>query len=1070
MPLNKAALRVQFQGGLDLRSDEKTVAFTQLLDLRNAVFGKQTTLQKRNGSAALSQVIQGGAGLYSGAVGMAQRDNEILLFNGARAYSYRPSSGEWADTGEVTATTCTTRPIARSGTQQSQPDVAERHGIRVVAWEDSSGGVRCSVLEADTGRQLQSQTILDASTSAVSPRCLAVGEVLHVLWTRPDLGQINLAVINPNTPYAAPTTLILTTDLSLTAPFYDAEPCAIDPTRPAILAWALAGGGFRVGYLTPAGVFGSPLTSLPSVATFADTLTGPIAVTRTFDFGFDLVGLAWIAAPALIQGRVLVGTDLSVSQSHASIATTGTYTKISAAWLRSASTGVAPDLCWIAEITAARTDLCAVESGTISVSTTTALPSTVLRGHCLVSRAWHDGGDGSITGLSGAGSAYALVAHGARFFPYLAAIRISGAASIAAPGTIVAGRYLPGEATGQLMRTAGAGVQAWTQHLPSVTQEGLTGTDIYNRTHAVIAPYRIQLDSENGDQFSEQGLKLIAMDMNPVYATAQLGRGLYLASACPQHYDGSTWHEADFHAAPDIGYDAAGAPVALSTLFTLVGGGSIPNGTYEYAFWYEAVDAQGELHRGAVSSKILVTMSGGPRSFSITVPTCRLTKFASARICVARTAQGATGTDSSIPLFRVTSNDVTVTTGSNRYVLNDPTVDSVTFVDGLDDATLGTREPLYTNGGVLSNDPAPWAGGVIATGKGRLFWTDPTDPNMLRHSQQIADDTAIEAPVGLSAKCDPFGGDITAIAVMDDAVYLAKETAWYVLGGPGPLADPSVSPDSNNFTAPELVTSDVGCTSPQSIGQTPLGITFATSKGIKLLARGRTIVDIGKPVEPLKTQHYTRATLLPDRQAIIYLTDSADGSSLYWDYQRDQWSKFENHLGLDAAVVDGVYHYLRTDGRVFAETPGVFQDDGAHIRIRIETAHLHLAAQLQGWQKILYAFFLGNYISRHQLQIRWRLNYDAGYSEPMLLDVNSNFNPALYGVGIYGSGAYDGSGGDTTRYQRSIHINRRCQSISFLIEDVEDATDFGASFELTELLLIGGGLGSAFPLGAGRSQ
>jgi len=1088
MSLNKAALRVQFQGGLDLRSDEKTVAFTQLLDLRNAVFGKQTTLQKRNGHAALSQAIQGGAGLYSGAVGLAQRDSEILLFNASHAYSYRPSSGEWADTGEVIATTCTTRPIARSGTQQSQPDVAERHGIRIVAWEDSRGGIRCSVLETDTGHVLQSQVAIDASSNAISPRCVAVGEVLQIIWLRPDLGQINIAVINPNAPYVAPATSVLTSDLATAAPWFDAESAPAAPSgsfdaRPAVMVWAQAGGGFRVAYLVASGSFGSPATSLPSVVTFSDSITGPLAIS--YSASDASVAVAWIGdatGTSVVRVRILAASTLAVSATvdpagAAPPASGLLFRKVTLAFGAVGASGKT-ELWWAAELSGARTDLCRVEWGGVDIVTGAITVQSEVRGHCLASRAWHAGGDPSLGVSAQGGHAYVAITHAARFFPYVAAVRISSnttigvplAAPVNAAAAVIAARLLPGESSGQLMRPVGAGVFAWTQHLPSAMNVDLAEDELFSTERAVPLPYRIQLDSENGDQFSEQGIKFASISFDAGYASAQLGRGLYLSSACPQHYDGEAWHESDFHAAPDIGYDAAGVPVALSTLFTPTAGGNIANGSYEYAFWYESTDAQGELHRGAVSDKVLVTMTGGPRSFSITVPTCRLTKFANSRVCVARSAQGATGTDSTIELFRVTSNDVTVLAGSNRYLFNDPTADSVTFVDGLDDATLETREPLYTNGGILSNDPAPWAGGIIATGKGRLFWSDPTDPNVFRYSQQIADDTGIEAPVGLSAKCDPFGGDITAIAVMDDAVYVAKETAWYVVGGPGPLADPTVSPDTNSFTSPELVTSDVGCTSPQSIGQTPLGITFATSKGIKLLARGRSIVDIGKPVEPLKTQHYTRATLLPDRQAIVYLTDTPDGFSLYWDYQRDQWSKFENHLGIDAVVVNGTYNYLRTDGRVFVETPGVYSDDGAHIRMRIETAHLHLAAQLQGWQKIINAFFLGNYISPHQLSMSYRLNYDAGYSEPLLIDVNANFNPALYGVGLYGAGPFDGSGSDTTRYQRSVHINRRCQSISFLIQDVELATDFGASFELTELLLIGGGLGSSFPIGSARSQ
>lgn len=1075
MPLGVAPLVVAFEGGLDTSIDQKKLPAVKLIDLVNAVFDKRdarSSISKRNGYLALSQAIQDGAGSIANARGLARRGSERLLFTDKRCYSYRPSADRWADAGEAAATTATTLPIARSGSFQAQPDVADRNGIRVVAWEDSRGGVWCDVREVSSGRVLLSQTQLDASTNARNVRCVPCGEALCVLWTRADATAIQIALVNPASPAAVPVVSTLTADLSATVPFFDTDPMPLAPDRPVLIAWAANGGGFRVGYIAPGGVLGSPLTGLPSVASFADAITGPIAIARFLATGFDICAVIWISAPAVISAKVLVSTSFALSQNYASVATSGTYTKIAVGWQGSPAVGTAPRMWWAAEITAARTDLCIVESGSINTATASIGVATQLRGHCLVSRAFHDGGDGSITGFAdggGVGDVYAMVAHSVRFFPYVAALRLSGDSGIASPANIIVSRLMPGECAGTHMRATGAGTRAWTQHLPTVTQQDLEGTDIYSRSHAVCVPYRIQLSSTNGDQFSEQGIKLATLNMLPSYQTAELGRGLYLSSSAPMHYDGDEWREADFHAAPDLGFDATGAPVEMSSTITIGAAGAIPNGSYLYAYWYEAVDAQGELHRGAVSVKMLVTMTGGPKKFVHAIPTCRLTRFSNVRLCVARSEAGAEGTDSSIPLYRCTDTDVTITTGDNCYVNNSTSVDTVAFTDNLTDAELKTREPLYTNGGIASNSPAPWSGSVLAVAKNRLFWTDTTDPNLLRFSQQIADDTALEAPVELSIPVDPFGGPIAAIGVMDDGVYPFKETAIFVVGGPGPLADPNVSPEVNTFTAPERVTSDVGCVSPASIGDTPLGITFQSNKGIKLLARSRQILDIGLPVSGLDGQHYTRTTLLPDRRSIVYLTDTEDGFSLLWDYDRNQWSKFSNHLGLDAVVVDGVYHYLRTDSRVFQETPGVYRDDNQRIPLRIETAWLRFAQYLQGWQKALYAYFLGTFISEHTLNVRYRLDYNASYSAIIPNNVNSNYNPSLYGAGPYGAGAYGGAGGSGTRYQRRIHLNKRCQSISFLIEDSEAEGDFGASFELSELLLIGGGLGPAFRVGAARS-
>ncbi len=202
---------------------------------------------------------------------------------------------------------------------------------------------------------------------------------------------------------------------------------------------------------------------------------------------------------------------------------------------------------------------------------------------------------------------------------------------------------------------------------------------------------------------------------------------------------------------------------------------------------------------------------------------------------------------------------------------------------------------------------------------------------------------------------------------------------------------------------------------------------------------------------------------------MIYLTDTEGGRTLMWDYNRNAWSTWTNHAGLDALILDGLYYYLRPDSRVFVETPGQYKDDQLHIRMQIETAWIHFAQQLQGWQRTLWALFLGRFISAHTLNVRYRLDYNDDYGNQIDSNVNANFNPSVYGAGAYGVGPYGGPGGGTTRYQRAIHINKRCQAISFLIGDTEADGDFGASFELSELLLIGGGIGPGFKVGADRS-
>lgn len=1038
MAVRKQPLPIRFVGGIDTSTDPKQVPTTKLLVAENCVFDRGGALVKRNGYEQLGRQIDDAGTELAGMVGLAARGAELLTFTSERCYSYRGSVDRWADAGEVTSVIASDSPLARTGTQQTMADHATNGGVTAVAWEDSRGGVWCSVLEAEGGRVLLDDVQLDAAGSR--PRCVLCGTVVHIYWARAAANRIYCAVVNPASPGATPSPSIVTEDLSASNPCYDAcptEPGLFD-LGPALMTWARDVGGYRVGYVHPAGMLGSPVSSLPTAASFADTTSGPVACAYDRTHGTS-VAVMRIGSAAAVRF-----TDVSDLTDELGDATIG---GIFGGAVRVVCEYDADSvLYWAYETAGARDDLNRITSGANDTTGAVVVDHTarVLRGHGLVSRAFHD--DGHI---------YAVVGHGVKFFPYAAVVRLSSEDFGGASGSLVAARMLPGEATGLPMSSHVTSV-----HAVEPDEDGLS------RRHAVCLGYRIQLDSEGGDQFSEAGIRLAAFDFDSfaAYQSAELGRGLYLGGAVMQHYDGARWAEADFHAAPDLADGAASMATPSTT------GGSMSDGTRAYVACYEEVDSQGELHQGAVSVPVEAVISGGSGNGSVTlaVPTCRLTARRNVRIGIYRALVNSTGTIEQIPFYRVTGLDPSDLSGANCFAPNDPTADIVVFVDALSEADLATREPLYANGGIVSNDPSPMAGGVIAGGKSRLFWTDPTDPHLVRYSKTILDDIALEQSLRFSQPVDPFGGPIVAIAVMDDAVFPMKESAIYTFVGPGPLANPSTDAQSNAFSPCALVTSDVGCISPGSVCQSPAGIVFQSAKGIRLLDRSRQVRDIGRPVDAFNDQRVLRAVLLPDRPQILFLTD--EGSTLLYDYERDAWSVFTNHAGYDAQIINDGFYYLRTDGRVFRETPGIYRDGTNHIRIRIDTAWINMTGYLQGWQRALWTYFLGEYKSSHELRVRFRLDYEANWSAPFDLDVDANHDPSVYGDGAYGAGAYGGAGGPTNVYQRRIHLNQRCQSIQFRIEDVEPTDEYGASFELSELLLIGGVLGPAFVPGDARSS
>lgn len=1073
MPLQKQPFSLQFAGGVETKLDAKQVPAARLLDLQNATFVKATTLAKRNGYRSLGLGVEAQpTKTLTELAGMATRDNETIVFDGQRAYSERDEIDAWSDTGEVCSTVVSHRSIARTGTQQTAPDHATAGGVTVSAWEDSRGGVWAEIIDADTKHIIVADAQLDALGQ--QPRCVAIGSHLHILYAVPTSLRIYDVVVDPTNVTGMPAAVVLVDNLSATLPYYDAMFAQTDGANyigsAGVIAWVLNGGGYELGYLTEAGQIGSTLLGFPNAVQFPSAaVTGPLAVA--YDGVLQAsVGVVFATTSNALAVQFSDPSGFSNVSGVTQLLAPGANAINRVALTYAYSGKVDPIAWWACEFNGTRADTCWIQTGSVSDdfgAATIQVDGTtrILRGHQLASRAFADLNiDPSTPGIGQTdiataeiASAYVAVVHPVQFFPYVAIVRISG--DVWGSRTIVAARLLEGQSTGSLPRAM----------LPSMQPIGPTSLG-WSRQVALTLGYRIQLGVDStqtsSSNFSETGIRLCTIDFDSdlAYQTAQLGRGLYLAGGLMQHYDGARWAEATPHAAADF---AAGATTGI----TQTSGGSMSAGTYGYIFVYEEIDNQGEIHPGATSVPVTVVVTSGTAVSIPAIPTLRLTSKKNVRISVWRSPANQTGTPSQIPYYRVSGLDPTVAVGNNRYIANDPTVDSVTFVDGISDTTLLTREPLYTNGGILSNDPTPCAGGAIATGKGRLYYTDPADPNVVRFTQQLRDDTGAEESPGLFVRVDPYGGDIVAISALDDAIVAHKQASTMVFGGPGPDADGGASTQAG-FTLPQLLTSDVGCSSPRSVVQTPLGVMFATSKGIVMLGRDRQIdINVGAAVYGYKDQVISRSTLLPDRRQVVFLTADADGRTLLYDYEHQQWSTYTNHLGIDATVTNGAYVYVRTDGRVFRETIGQYADDNSHIPMLVSTAWIKMAGYLQGFQRVLHASVVGAFKSAHQLSMRYRIDYQDAWSEPILLDMGALYGGSLYGVGNYGVGNYDGDPTPLgTVYQARWHVNRRCQSVAFEFTDVEDVSTFGAAFELSELTITGGVLGPAFPVGASRSR
>lgn len=1021
MGLQEQQVSFKFAGGVETKMDSKAVPALRLLTLENGVFSGAISIKKRNGYALLSRLVDGTVDQIEGGRRLASRDDELLMFTTNRCYSKQSGADQWTDAGALVAPLGYDRAAIHTGTAQTTPDHATNAGVTAYAWEDSLGGVWWTVVDATNGSIYRAPA--QANADAQRPRCVAVGDAIIVLYAVPAQRQINALVINTSTPTAAVSETIVVTDLSSTEYDYDAVPTARAGT-PALIAWhEHATSNVRVGYVTAGGILGSPANGHPSVARIAAALvaSSPIAVATRYVDGangdYILVGYATVGTGTV---SVLTGgtaaTAISTVDTHAVYPGATTITRIALT--------DADEFAWAVfeEYAVQSSERYCVVNYIDIVPSDFGVPVRTLRSVGLAARAFEANGD-----------PFAVFVHDTTYFNVYLTLRLTDFAP--------AGRHLPGSACGPSR-----------PHLPSV--------HVADEVASMAMPYKSRLRSENNDKFTESAIRLVTMDFDneDTHQTAQFGRGIYLAAACPQHYAGRIWTEQGFNMGPEL---IVGTPSNGAGALTV-------SSTYEYIVWYEWTDDLGEIHRGPTSIGKIVTTGGSDDTVTLTLPTLRVTRKDNVRICAARTLAGDAST-----YYRVTSLDPTTEGDVNGYVANDTTVDSVSFVDEMSDADLRLQEQAYTVDGILSNDPAP-LGSHVAVGKNRMFFTDAEAGNIVRFTKRIATGFGAECAPELAHDVDPLGGAITALATMDDVVYVFKAGAVMAFNGDGPFED---GENTNGgivagFSSSQLITSDVGCTDPSSIVLTPKGLMFKSTKGIRLITRSREIVPIGDAVDAYIAQNVRRATVMPDRTAVLFLTDS--GSSLYFDYDRGQWSTFTNHEGYDAAVINNTYHYLRSNSVVFRETVDQHADGLARITLRFETAWLHIHEHLQGFQRFWKLLLLGTWSSPHQLGVSHRVNFEEAWTDPYYLDATGeeagaegwitgdNANPigedpitgTAYGEGEYGEGEYGGIAPDVYQWRYGIHENG--QAVQFRFEDFEKAGLSGASFELTEMTIVGG--------------
>jgi hypothetical protein len=933
MPLQPQMIPVQLGQGIDTKTDPKKVQATNLLEAENIQFLKSGEISTRFGFQALASSPTGSA------TALAVLEDELVLFDAGTAFTYDPPEAAWVRRQDAVCTDVTDYTIIRNPYQQLNADVGYTFRHEAYAWEDSRGGVWGAIVQSDTRAMLLGDTQI--SSTGRCPKVITAGTLLSSLYilyldgTNLVAVQMKLTTLGSSqVRYSFSTPVTVASGLHASATF---DACAIGSTiyisyltsAPAVVAASYSGG---------------TLTALATIeSTAANAYNGGPFVISCASDGTSVLWISWGTGTAVRTAAIsTTGTSLQAS----TLVESARADTIAALVTNPTPGNTATSYCFLLYEVHAAVALNHFINAQVQSVGNIIVGATVKRGVGLASKPW-------IHGATDISASNAVVFVNVAFQSTLQSSYFTESFSLSGASIVT-----PIECA----------------KLQSSTAQGLRSNGLVSEVVRPVTggPYlwangsKGKIESEANTTFALVGVNATYLDLDSAsrFQTVTMARNLLVAGGILSSYDGTSFVECGYNVYPEgVTAVAAGS------------GGSMTAGAHQYTVTYEWTDARGQIQRSATSIPVSVTTVAND-AVTVTVPTLRLTRKDKVRIVVYRTQAAGT-----------TFNRVTSVLAPT---FNDPTADTVVFVDLLSDASAAANELVYTTGGTLDNI-APPASSVITTHQGRVFVAGLEDPNLIWFSKNRFDDSnantvPTEFSDSLTIGVDAFGGPITALANLDDKVVIFKSSAIFVLTGDGPTD----TGGGNTYGDPTLLTSDVGCVNAKSVVATPNGIIFASAKGLYLLDRGTSVSYLGAPAEGLLVTlngvlggAITSAVLHTSHNQVIF-TQSNGGATIVYDYYVEQWVSWTNCDAVSAVIwVNSVFPELviaraSVAAAIWVQAPAATSDVGAFIGVKLTTANISFAG-LAGYQRAFGVWILGTFVSAHTLSVEVAYDDSATY-------------------------------------------------------------------------------------------
>lgn len=974
MPLQKTPININFAGGLDTKTDPNQVAAGDMIVLENTIFDKGGLLTKRNGNLKLPA-------LPNNTSTFVTTHNGNLVTLGPNLEVYSADTGKWSNKGLYQDARLSSESVIRTATSQNTVDVAiAANGAACAVYEDSNGSTYYNVFDSGTGESITASIPLKAG--ATRPRVAILTNYFIVTYAYVVVGFQNIEYIA--IPIYSPSNVSAPDTFAVNLFDANAGYDILVSNNIFYISYYSSAGGHSIHTLLMNANFNQQSFSSINgaygriISLCADATSGTIWVTYWQDNNNNAYTAHFTSAlfPFINTGTLVLSNKpvVEITSIATQVASISTCTNFYQI-NNTYARGVRSD--YIIKNT--------IDAGnTVAPSTN---PTPLVRSVGLGSKAFYANG-----------KIFVGINYGGAFQPsYFIMDEFAN----------IIGKY----AYGNGARYASTYVLPQANVVGNTVQIGYLFKD---QLSPVNKNTNINPNTVNGI-YSQMGINLLTMALSSGNTlSAEIAGALHLTGGIPWLYDGVYPVEDNFFVWPED-----------STVIVSAGGG-VTAGTYFYQFTYEWTDSAGNIQRSAPSVPTGPYVIAGNSTVTLTIPTLRLTYKGgqnNVRIVIYRYSVAQ-------PLYyQITS--------IASPILNNKTVDTVTYADSSADNLIIGNLLLYTSGGVIENIQAPGSD-TITLYKSRMFIVDGENKNLLWFSKQVIQNTSVEMSDLLTIFVPPTTGaqgstgPITALAALDDKLIIFKQNAIYYIVGTGP----DNTGAQNDFSDVVFITSTVGCSNAKSIVFMPNGLMFQSDKGIWLLGRDLSTKYIGAQVDKYNSSVVTSSLNIPGTNQVRFKLDS--GITLMYDYFFGKWGTFTNIPSISSTLYQGLDTFINKYGEVYQENVGNYYDGSIPVSMKFTTSWIKLS-DLQGYQRLYFMYMLAKFISPHTLTIGLAYDYNPSIVQNVIIKPD-NFAGYYGNDPLYGQQSPYGGGGDNGSVEqwRIFPERQKCESVQITLQEFFD--------------------------------